>query len=107
MSELELALRESDGRPITWILKNRMNQTLKTIPLSPSPPAAQGKAELMKYQGIFFFVLSVDFEKEQSDININLHSFHIQEQYINELRVPAVLLQLLAGTSAGSSQRPC
>lgn len=53
MSGLELALRESDGRPITRIPYNRVNQTLNTIPWGLSPAPAQGKEEMMKSQEIF------------------------------------------------------
>lgn len=64
MSGLELALKGSDGRPITGILKNRMNQTWKTILWGLSPAPAQGKAESKKSQAIFF-ILSLDFKQEQ------------------------------------------
>jgi len=57
--------RESDGRPITGILKTRIYQTLKTILWGRGAPApGQGKAESMKSQWIFF-ILSLDFEQEQ------------------------------------------
>lgn len=110
MSGLESALRESDGRPITGILKNITNKTLQTMLWGPSPCSSPRQSRIDEISGDLFYSVS-SFQTRTIDININLHSFHIQELCIRELHVAAVFLWIwkypAPETSAGSSQRRC
>lgn len=57
-SGLELALRQSDGRPITGILKTRMNQTLKTITVGSISCSSPWLSRIDEISGDLFYSIS-------------------------------------------------